>query len=72
MCSSKAVDVYATDEPAAAFHARVAFCMDVHNEALRAMRFAPKAVSEFEDATALRERQEQELQAALDDDDMEI
>lgn len=27
------VDVYATSEPQSAFHARVAFCLDVHNEA---------------------------------------
>ena len=25
-------DIYSTDEPAAAFHARIAFCMDLHNE----------------------------------------
>lgn len=25
-------DVYATAEPAAAFHARTAFCLDIHNE----------------------------------------
>ena len=26
------VDVYATNEPQSAFHARVAFCLDIHNE----------------------------------------
>jgi hypothetical protein len=30
--SARAADVYATDQPQAAFHARIAFCMDVHNE----------------------------------------
>lgn len=32
-------DSYVTDEPACAFHARTAFCMDIHNEAVRAMRY---------------------------------
>ena len=31
-CKDK-VDVYATNEPQTAFHARVAFCLDIHNEA---------------------------------------
>lgn len=26
-----------------AFHARIAFCMDLHNEAVKAMRFEPDA-----------------------------
>ncbi|PSC71553.1 26S proteasome regulatory subunit [Micractinium conductrix] len=69
--SARPVDVYATEEPASAFHARIAFCMDVHNEAIKAMRYGEGggAVQEFEDATALRERQEQELQAALEEDE---
>jgi 26S proteasome regulatory subunit N3 len=32
-------DAYITDEPQRALHARTAFCMDIHNEAVRAMRF---------------------------------
>ena len=32
MESAKPTDVYATDEPRAAYHARIAFCMDIHNE----------------------------------------
>ena len=32
MLSKDTPDVYATAEPAAAFHARVAFCLDIHNE----------------------------------------
>lgn len=69
--SVRSADIYATDEPQAAFHARIAFCMDVHNEAIKAMRYGEGggAVKEFEDATALRERQEQELQAALEEED---
>ena len=36
-----ATDAYATREPQAAFHARIAFCLDAHNEAVRAMRYPP-------------------------------
>lgn len=73
MRSGRPTDVYSGDEPQAAFHARIAFCMDIHNEAVRAMRFDPgHKAQQFEDANKLRERQEQELQAALEDDEMDI
>lgn len=32
MMCREAGDVYATQEPAAAFHGRTAFCLDIHNE----------------------------------------
>jgi hypothetical protein len=32
-------DVYVSGEPAEAFHARVAFCLDLHNEAVKALRY---------------------------------
>jgi 26S proteasome regulatory subunit N3 len=69
--AARPANVYATDEPQAAFHARIAFCMDMHNEAVKAMRYGRGggAVKEFQDATALREKQEQELQAALEEED---
>jgi len=65
-------DVYATAEPRRALHARVAFCLDVHNEAVRATRFDPSHHKrQLEGAEARRERlaQEQELARALADDD---
>lgn len=72
LVSGKAVDIYSTDEPANAFHVRTSFCLELHNEAVRAMRFAPKSTQDWEDASKARERREQELQAALDDDDDEM
>ena len=30
--SKETADIYATQEPQAAFHARIAFCLDTHNE----------------------------------------
>jgi 26S proteasome regulatory subunit N3 len=43
MVGAVATDAYATREPQAAFHARIAFCLDAHNEAVRAMRYPPAA-----------------------------
>ena len=37
------VDVYATKEPAEAFHRRIAYCLTTHNDALRGMRYPPDA-----------------------------
>ena len=35
MRSRQVADVYATAEPQSAFHARIAFCLDLHNEVRR-------------------------------------
>jgi hypothetical protein len=53
--------VYATSEPQTQFNKRIAFCLDLHNLAVRAMQFpqdprASTAAAEEE----LRERQRQE------------
>lgn len=68
MTCSRQLDVYSTDEPVNAFHARIAFCLDVHNEAQKAIRHYPKSQKEWDGANAARERQEQELQAALEEE----
>ncbi|KAJ8612850.1 hypothetical protein CTAYLR_002096 [Chrysophaeum taylorii] len=43
MSSKDVTEVYATNDPQKAFHRRVAFCLDVHNEALKAMMYPPDA-----------------------------
>lgn len=43
--SRETVDVYTTSEPQAAFHQRIAFCLDIHNQSVKAMRFPPKSYS---------------------------
>jgi 26S proteasome regulatory subunit N3 len=35
------VNVYATKEPAEAFHRRIAYCLTTHNDAVRGMRYPP-------------------------------
>lgn len=43
MQSNEVSNVYATDEPQRAFHKRISFCLDVHNEAVRAMCYPADA-----------------------------
>ncbi|BDA42686.1 probable 26S proteasome non-ATPase regulatory subunit 3 [Coccomyxa sp. Obi] len=72
MLSKDVADIYATAEPAAAFHARVAFCLDIHNEAVRAMRFDAAANSKkLETAESARERviAEEELAKAYEEEE---
>jgi len=43
MQSREISDVYSTREPQISFHQRVQFCLDVHNQSIKAMRFPPKS-----------------------------
>jgi 26S proteasome regulatory subunit N3 len=43
MQSKETIDVYCTSEPQAAFHQRISFCLDIHNQSVKAMRFPPKS-----------------------------
>ena len=38
--------MYTTREPMNAFHQRIEFCLKVHNEAVKAMRYPPKKYTE--------------------------
>lgn len=41
MTCQEVMDIYSTEEPQKAFHKRIAFCLDVHNEAVKSMRYPP-------------------------------
>lgn len=43
MQSNEVSNVYATDEPQRYFHNRINFCLEMHNEAVRAMRYPADA-----------------------------
>ena len=43
MQSKESIDLYSTKEPQVAFHQRIAFCLQIHNQSVKAMRFPPKA-----------------------------
>lgn len=72
------VDVYATKEPAEAFHRRIAYCLTTHNDAVRGMRYPPDAYKKQLEASRgnRRKRSEdktdeekaQELEDELDED----
>jgi 26S proteasome regulatory subunit N3 len=43
LCSAEVTDIYSTIEPQKAFHKRIQFCMGVHDDAMKAMRYPPDA-----------------------------
>ncbi|KAK2994788.1 hypothetical protein RJ640_021020 [Escallonia rubra] len=64
MVSKETGDIYSTNEPQVAFNSRIAFCLNMHNEAVRALRFPPNSHKEKESADKRRERQQQEQELA--------
>lgn len=74
MTSNETVNVYATNEPQQAFHQRVEFCLMVHNEAVRAMRypadaFTPKPPEKKEDDDKTEEEIAKEIEEELAEED---
>jgi 26S proteasome regulatory subunit N3 len=74
MLSKETGDIYSTNEPQLAFNSRIAFCLNMHNEAVQALRFPKNTHKEKEIAEKRRERQQQEQELAKhieeeDDDD---
>lgn len=41
LCSEDSGDVYESETPQQTLHRRIAFCMEVHNEAVKSMRYPP-------------------------------
>lgn len=71
MESKQAGDVYATREPAEAFHDRIKACLSIHDECVMAMRYPMnKHRQELKNAQDARER-EKELRDELADNDFE-
>jgi len=69
--SKETTDIYSTQEPQKAFHRRISFCLNTHNEAVKAMRFEPNANKpNFETAKERRER-EQEIAKNLEEEEWE-
>eukprot|EP00978_Attheya_sp_CCMP212_P047163 scaffold421244_cov58-Attheya_sp.AAC.8 len=69
------VDVYATTEPAEAFHRRIAYCLTTHNDAVRGMRYPPDAYKKqleasrgMEEDDIIDEEKAQELEDEYDED----
>jgi len=65
-------DLYTTREPMAAYHSRINFCMDIHDQSVKAMRFPPKSYhTDLESAEERREREVQDLEYAKEMADQE-
>ena len=74
MTSNDVVNVYATNEPQQNFHQRVEFCLTVHNEAVRAMRypadaFKPKPAEKKEEEEKTEEEIAKEIEEELAEDE---
>ncbi|KAG2217469.1 hypothetical protein INT45_011905 [Circinella minor] len=71
MKSKEIVDIYSTNEPQYAFNQRITFCMNLHNDAIKAMRFPLDAHrKELANAEAARER-ERELAQEIAEGDLD-
>ena len=78
MQSHDLVDVYATKEPAEAFHRRIVYCLTTNNDAVRGMRYPPDAYKKQLQASRgnrgkrgddkTDEERAQELEDELDED----
>jgi len=70
--SKETDDLYTTREPMAAYHQRIKFCMDIHDQSVKAMRFPPKSYhTDLESAEERREREVQDLEYAKEMADQE-
>lgn len=69
--SKENVDIYSTAEPMDAFHQRITFCLNLHNDSVKAMRFPMNFHHpELEFAEEARER-ERELVKEINEADMD-
>jgi len=75
MRSSDVLDIYSTIEPQHAFHKRIQFCLDMHNEAVKAMRYPPDAhkakhdLADDEEEKKTEEEIAKEIEEDLGDDE---
>eukprot|EP01119_Soliformovum_irregulare_P003147 TRINITY_DN1346_c0_g1_i2.p1 TRINITY_DN1346_c0_g1~~TRINITY_DN1346_c0_g1_i2.p1 ORF type:complete len:510 (-),score=159.97 TRINITY_DN1346_c0_g1_i2:55-1584(-) len=67
--SRETYDVYSTQEPQSAFHRRIQFCLNTHNDAVKAMRYPPNANKLSLESDKERREREQEIANTLADDE---
>lgn len=69
--SKESPDVYSTSEPQMVLNERISFCLDIHNNAVKAMRYPPKNYNRNEtvEQRLEREREEKEIANELAEDD---
>ena len=66
------MDIYSTNEPQAAFHQRITFCLATHNDSVKALRF-PENDDHLKDLEAIREigLQEKEIINEIENNDFD-
>ena len=64
-------DLYTTSEPQRQLHKRIAFCLQMHADALKAMQF-PDLKAKIATIDEVRRREDEELAAEQDEDDDEM
>merc|ERR1712129_353683 len=67
--SKQKFDLYSSCEPQKAFHKRISFCLQMHNDTVKAMAYPEEQdTKEGDDAEMRREREKQDM-ATLDEED---
>lgn len=66
--STQKFDLYTSCEPQKAFHKRIAFCLQMHNDAVKSMVYPDENKNNDGDAEERREREKLDM-ADIDDDD---
>jgi len=68
--SKQKFDLYTSCEPQRAFHKRIAFCLQMHNDTVKAMVYPDENdAKDAEGAEDRREREKREMADVDDDDD---
>lgn len=73
--SQQKVDIYGSCEPQKAFHKRIAFCLQLHNDTIKAMAYPDTNEAKDGETPEERRQREQQQLASVDDDgddDMEL
>jgi len=68
--SKENTDIYSTQDPLNAFHKRIQFCMEIHDEAVKALQYPPNAGKIKTDLEQLELDEEEEIAEAEKDKGM--
>lgn len=67
--STDQVDIYSTSEPQKGFHVRIEFCNQIHNDAVKAMRYPPDSWKQEKQDKSVFEETFEDLVGSSDDED---
>jgi len=70
--SNENVDIYSTSEPHDAYHQRIDFCLRLHNDLVKSMRYPPNAYRRYletPEQRAERDREATEIMEELDEEE---